>query len=713
MDRNIIGDYEILKEIGKGPLGTVYLVSHRFIKKQFVIKLLPAAINADIDFYNRFNKNVQQIALLTHPNIVKLHNISESNGEFFFVTDAILNGAQPVTLQDFLVTYNNQLSEKHYIDLFSQIASAIDYAHEKGVVHGMIKPNNVLVKEVSSQPTVYLSDFGLASILGEGYLLTQTFNQVAKSLSVSLDQANIKKGTKEKLHSSFLSTYQFLSPEQKNSNSPSFTSDVYAFGALVYYVLTGMYPEGYFPMPSAVCPHLILNWDHVVKSCLSLDPHARPDSLSRLIENVRTPEKPSFENETSPQKTSFDYTKQVSIEDLTEVPFTETKQDEMSVQREAPSQEPAQQKIYTQEPSYYDPYTQRQQPSWNTQTPQEPQPHSPYNQEPPVQVKKVAPSPVNTPYNFNESLQPQRKQAQQFQSQAQPYNATATLEKNLQPVIQPQEVKKPVYEADPSAVFQTDTHVAPYRPEQKEEKSIEPLLPEMIVIEGGEFYRGSDEGGRDERPMHKVILDSFALDVHPVTNEQFMRFLTLMDGEKDHNNNDIIRLKDSRIHKTGGRYIVESGYHKHPVVGITWYGAVAYAKWVGKRLPTEAEWEVACRSLQNNLMYPTGFEIDKSAANYFSSDTTAVCKYPPNPIGLYDMVGNVYEWCYDWYDYNFYPHSQQEPYNPKGPHQGVYRVLRGGCWKSLKDDLRCSHRHRNNPGATNNMYGFRCASDVS
>jgi formylglycine-generating enzyme required for sulfatase activity len=87
--------------------------------------------------------------------------------------------------------------------------------------------------------------------------------------------------------------------------------------------------------------------------------------------------------------------------------------------------------------------------------------------------------------------------------------------------------------------------------------------------------------------------------------------------------------------------------------------------------------------------------------------------YPANSYGLYDMAGNVYEWCNDWYAYNYYDTSIQEPENPTGPQQGVYRVLRGGCWKSLKEDLRCSHRHRNNPGAVNSTYGFRCAADVS
>jgi formylglycine-generating enzyme required for sulfatase activity len=237
-------------------------------------------------------------------------------------------------------------------------------------------------------------------------------------------------------------------------------------------------------------------------------------------------------------------------------------------------------------------------------------------------------------------------------------------------------------------------------------------LTDMAVIQGGIFYRGSNDGNRDEMPQHEVHLSSFAIDIHPITNEQFVRFLDAMGGEKDSNHHDIIRTRDSRIKRSGGKLSIESGYAKHPVVGVTWYGAIAYAKWIGKRLPTEAEWEVASRGGIEGVLYPTGEDIEKSEANFFSSDTTAVMSYAPNSYGLFDIPGNVYEWCYDWYGYNSYEAAVQEPENPTGPLQGVYRVLRGGCWKSLKEDLRCSKRHRNNPGTVNGTYGFRCAADV-
>jgi formylglycine-generating enzyme required for sulfatase activity len=282
----------------------------------------------------------------------------------------------------------------------------------------------------------------------------------------------------------------------------------------------------------------------------------------------------------------------------------------------------------------------------------------------------------------------------------------------MKPQLKPTEISRPEFDSDPAAFFQRDLLVSHYEPKKVELSDVEPILTEMVVVPGGTYVRGSNEGARDEMPRHPVNLASFALDIHQVTNEQFVRFLQAMGGEKDRNNNDIIRLRDSRVKRSGGKLIIESGYSKHPVVGVTWYGATAYARWVGKRLPTEAEWETASTGGRDTYTYPTGAEIERTEANFFSSDTTPVMSYSPNPFGFFDMAGNVYDWCQDWYAYNYYDASLLEPTNPLGPPQGVYRVLRGGCWKSLKDDLRCSHRHRNNPGTVNGTYGFRCAADV-
>ncbi|MBI5274696.1 MAG: SUMF1/EgtB/PvdO family nonheme iron enzyme [Chlamydiales bacterium] len=670
MSRNILGDYEIIKEMEKGPLGSVFLVEHRFIKRRFILKLLPTAINADSEFLHRFKKHIQDIALLTHPNIVKLHNVSEAGGKYFLVTDSVLTGEQPVHLGDYVKANQHRMGEKDYLHILSQVAKALDYAHEKNVVHGMLKPSNILIKESSHGIDVLVSDFGLASIVGEGYLLSHIYKNMAAALSIHFDEAGTKEDILPALHQSFLTSYHFLSVEQKKNQMASPASDVYAFGVLTYWLLTKEYPEGIPSMPSKINSSLLLLWDELIKGCMQKDPQKRPISIAKALDDISYPQLEEY------QTKEEDYTRQVSIEDLSHMRITTPKL--------APVRKPDE----TDKRSI-------------TETVEETPPLS--MEQPPQDRYKGS---------IADRLQPKLQPTQQIRPSAS-IMTKPVVEKTLKPILEPQKLQKPTYETDPIIHLQSDVMVAPYKPQEKEEKIIEPLLSEMMVLKGGAFYRGSNEGARDERPAHKVHVDSFAIDIHPVTNEQFVRFLEVMSGEKDHNNNDIIRLRDSRIHRNAGRYVIESGYTKHPVVGVTWYGATAYAKWVGKRLPFEAEWEVAARSMKDATIYPTGFEISKDQANYFSSDTTPICTYPANAIGLYDMAGNVYEWCDDWYDYTYYELSHQEPQNPKGPHQGVYRVLRGGCWKSLKDDLRCSHRHRNNPGATNNMYGFRCASNVS
>lgn len=636
-DVRVFGDYNIIKQIGQGPLGLVYLAEHRYMKNPYVLKMLPEELSNDRAFIQRFEEEIASLVSLDHPNIVKIHNISFVQGQYFLVTDCIVDDLGETTnLAHYMLSKNDRLNEEEMLRMLRQIAEALDYAHSKGggkgIAHRGIKLNNILVGKGKSGPDFYLSDFGLSRIVGIGAILTRTYKMVAESLGISHALTSSLAGQDKypvppvdyqklaPLHASFLQNYQFLAPEQKRLDLSKYVdikADVYAFGVLVYYILMGEFPEGLFEMPSDRHHDFKMDWDTLVCECLHSNPAKRPDQLLPLLDLIK-------DKAREPIKTT-----------------------------------PAHQ----------------------------------IEEDPPLEIAEVP--------ALAEAI-PSYKLAGD--------NSMSSI--SLRPIIHRAQLERPVNDPDPAAMFQIDSSVKQYKPEYKEIKNIHPILTDMVVIPGGSFYRGSNDGNRDEMPRHQVHLSSFAIDIHPVTNEQFVRFLEVMGGEKDSNHQDIIRMRDSRIKRSGGKLSIESGYAKHPVVGVTWYGAIAYAKWVGKRLPFEAEWEVASRGGIENALYSTGDDIEKSQANFFSSDTTAVMSYAPNGYGLYDIAGNVYEWCYDWYGYNSYEISVQEPENPKGPLQGVYRVLRGGCWKSLKEDLRCSKRHRNNPGTVNGTYGFRCAADV-
>lgn len=625
----VFGDYNIIKQIGQGTLGTVFLAEHRFMKRHFVLKLLPEELSSDRSFVQRLEDEVSLIAGLDHPNIVKIHNISFAQGQYFLVTDCIVDELGETTnLAQYMLGRGERFDEEQLYRLLYQIADALQYAHNKmisgkSLVHRGIKLNNILVgKNNSGNIDLFLSDFGLSRIIGTGAVLTRTFQAMGEALNIGSMLSTSKMSQRFPnppidnvklipLHLSFLQNFAFLSPEQKKIDTQAIDNkaDVYAFGVLAYYLLVGEFPEGVFDMPSVRMREYAGDWDTLIRGCLHSDPKKRPDQILAALEAV--------------------------------------------------------------------------------------------HQVGPKQVMKESIMQVSQTADFMETA-PSQKVINQGESK------TSTL----RPIIRSTQLERPDTDVDPAAALQVDPTVKYYVPERKEVRNIQPILTDMVIIHGGTFYRGSNDGNRDEMPRHQVTLDSFAIDIHPVTNEQFVRFLEAMGGEKDNNHQDIIRLRDSRIKRSAGKISIESGYAKHPVVGVTWYGAVAYAKWIGKRLPTEAEWEIAAYGGMEGALYPSGEDIEKTQANFFSSDTTPVMSYAPNGAGIYDMAGNVYEWCYDWYGYNYYEISMQEPENPKGPLQGVYRVLRGGCWKSLKEDLRCSRRHRNNPGTVNGTYGFRCIADV-
>jgi Uncharacterized conserved protein len=563
----------------------------------------------------RFEAKVADVAALDHPNIVKIHNVSSHEGFCFLVMDPIVDSlGETMHLDRYVSLKRKSLSESELEGLLMQVASALDYAHDMGVVHGSLKPMNVLVIAAEQGVKLLLSDFGLNRWIGEGISFLRLCEEASKVLMSRVPSSNEQA---HQISRNFVRNFSFLAPEQKTFHEveTDFKADAYAFGVLAYFLLTGKTPEGCFELPSKVTADLQRNWDLLIHRCLQNNPHARPQKLVQAMhEYLSAPRSISRESsQLGEGESALDSIFQMSFE---------------------------------------------------------------------------------------------------FPREADAAKLSPPVSEVLKPVLKPQEITRPEYESDPGAIFQRDTLVSHYEPKKTEIQDIEPLFTEMAVVPGGTYFRGSNEGSRDEMPRHAVKLSSFALDIHAVTNEQFVRFLQAMGGEKDGNNNDIIRLRDSRIKRSCGKLVIESGYAKHPVVGVTWYGAIAYAKWIGKRLPTEAEWEVAATSGRDHFLYPTGNEIEKIHANFFSSDTTPVLSYSPNTLGLYDMGGNVYEWCQDWYAYNYYDASLVEPDNPQGPPQGVYRVLRGGCWKSLKDDLRCAHRHRNNPGAVNGTYGFRCAADV-
>ena len=243
----------------------------------------------------------------------------------------------------------------------------------------------------------------------------------------------------------------------------------------------------------------------------------------------------------------------------------------------------------------------------------------------------------------------------------------------------------------------------------------------MVRIPAGEFEMGSDTRNNNERPVHTVYLDAFYMDIYEVTNAQYKVFIDENpEWQKDniapeYHDGVYLRLWD------GNNY--PEGEANHPVIYVSWYAAMAYAEWAGKRLPTEAEWEKAARGGLTGKAYPLGDTINPTQANYTRhfNAPIAVGQYPPNGYGLYDMAGNISEWCLDEYDPDFYATSQRENPFSKGKRQAAInnfkevqekeRVLRGGCWSDNELFLQVSYRDWGPQNYTSVFRGFRCVKD--
>ncbi len=240
----------------------------------------------------------------------------------------------------------------------------------------------------------------------------------------------------------------------------------------------------------------------------------------------------------------------------------------------------------------------------------------------------------------------------------------------------------------------------------------------MVLVPGGPFRMGTDDGDPDEGPAHEVSLSAFYIDVYPVTNARFAQFLNEVRSHQDDAGHLYLGIgEDSPIQIVGGRYVVsDEELESHPVSHVSWYGAEAYCLWAGKRLPTEAEWEKAARGTDGRA-YPwgneeptgrTGSAIKRSNSADYSTTTTPVDQFPDgvSPFGCFDMAGNVLEWCADWFQAGYYVRSAKQ--NPTGPAGGTDRVCRGGCFHFDAWSVRATYRVNMDPAHLIQPTGLRC-----
>lgn len=236
---------------------------------------------------------------------------------------------------------------------------------------------------------------------------------------------------------------------------------------------------------------------------------------------------------------------------------------------------------------------------------------------------------------------------------------------------------------------------------------------DMVEIPAGSFTMGSADGPADERPAHSVTLPAFHIDRLPITNAEFAKFLDAVGpfnakGERLFDADD----PDARVHRVGAHWTADAGFERHPVIEVSWLGAREYCAWLGKRLPTEAEWEKAARG-SDTRRYPWGNALPDATRAQFNAafnETAPVDRFSAgaSASGVQDLAGNAWEWVSS--AYRPYPYDAGDGREDLSP--GPARGTRGGGHDSGPDEITVTQRGRNlsrNPRSGHHNIGFRCA----
>ena len=221
---------------------------------------------------------------------------------------------------------------------------------------------------------------------------------------------------------------------------------------------------------------------------------------------------------------------------------------------------------------------------------------------------------------------------------------------------------------------------------------------DLVEIPAGEFWMGCETGRADENPVHRVYVDAFAMGATTVTNQQYRLFAEAAgEAVPPAANNPC--LNDP----------------SQPVVAVTWFNAMDYCSWLSRetgysfRLPTEAEWEWAVRDGRDRALYAWGDDPPETLERYSTGSQQQgphpVALHPPNRLGLYDLGDNVHEWCFDWYDPEYYARAPWR--NPVNLDATARRASRGGAWRHRVKVSRCAARSSLSPEFAYTDYGFR------
>ncbi len=594
---------------------------------------------------------------------------------------------EPYDLEEALAEHG-RLAPETVKSLLMQVCDGLAYAHGEGVVHRDLKPANILLTSRDlDKAQAKVGDFGLARVIGEENVRSMVARSVQASMSIGeLDTVAEKPRTERSSTGSVLGTYGYMSPEQEEGRAADERSDIYALGVMIYRMVTGQKPRAMAKPPSRVVDGLDSAWDDIVEQCLELEPEERWQNLGELmgaLDGIGDRRPASASEDLLPEQA-------VLVGEETKPPTSQRHKTDKTKKKtyKKPTETP---KVAPEKP-LQDAKTESE----------------PYKK---FGAGKVAAAAVMIAIVAlgvffavrDDSSTPDRPAVEPTPeiSERQEENRESREETRSQEHI---EQTESATEPDPGDTMTVDLGGG--------------VEMDFVWIPPGDYMRGgrlSPEetaeryGGRAEwyereHPRHRVRLtEGFWMGKTPVTQAQWGAIMNTS-------------LQEQRS-KADFDYGICGEGNNHPMYYVSWNDAVEYAEKLSEqaegmfRLPTEAEWEYACRAGTETEFYFGDDAGDLGDYAWYrgnsSSRTHPVGQKRPNAWGLHDMHGNVREWCQDWF--GEYPSGTVT--DPTGPRSGEYRVLRGGSWYGNPRYCRSANRLRGTPGYRINFNGFRVVLD--
>lgn len=729
-----LDEYELRSLLGRGGMARVYHGRDVRLRRDVAIKVIDAVYRADEAYRARFEREAQAIAQLEHPHIVRLYRYGEVSGLFYMAMQYI-PGQDLRSYLDELKAQETFLPALEAARLVRELCGALDYAHSKGIIHRDVKPSNIMLGEAGR---TYLTDFGLAW------------------LENSDTQGDI------------FGSPHYLAPEQAISSARVVPqSDLYAVGVILYQLFTGQRPfEGAEPLeiamkqmgeepplPQLHRPGLSQALTNVILKALAKEPSERfanGNLLATAVEQaIQQPDE---------------------IDLLSAGPAAGSPQLSERVQPMPPPPPTAAAAPISLQPRSLPPppaavaMGQAQ----HTITPTPKAERSKTNNGRSCFIFLILlllilglgstagwfflwenRSIDDLVYLASNGRLPAIPPPTATPTATLPPTKTAALASTTTPIIFVTETAVPSNTPLPSPTAQPTNTPLPTATATPAPETPTATLPEptpliitlreqdempQVQIPAITFLMGASDSDSqaepDERSQHEVTLDAFAVDMYEVSVAQYAVFLNELGDYVNACNGFTClstRFETTSSYLTDAQegYLPVAGYENYPINNVSWHGANAYCNWVGGRLPTEAEWELAASGGDGRL-YPWGDELPTEETATSASSVQAVfggtfaalqpvdsLPQSTSPFGLHHMAGNVWEWVADGYDPIYYDRSPTE--NPAGPAVSAtdLRVLRGGGYNSLAEELRTTNRASERPTEFRTIphVGFRCVNN--